>query len=459
MGKPSAWGSEEAEWAFNKETFLLLREKIMMSTKLLNIAKKAKQNPKMEFTSIAHLLTPEFLLETWKQMNKKACAGVDKETVKQFSLGLTERLKDVSNRILTGKYRAPMVRRVEIPKVDGKTRPLGIPTVEDRLVQRAVARILEAIYEQDFLECSYGYRPNRNPHMALKGLATSICKGKVSFVYETDIKGYFNTINHQWLRKMVKHRIKDPLINRLISKWLKAGVMDKGVVARPEAGTPQGGPISPILANLYLHYVLDLWFEKRLKGQLKGEAFLHRFVDDFVICIQYECDLNKIVQAVPIRLKEFALTLAENKTRKLSFGKYARERAKMFSQKLEEFEFLGFRHICGISAKTGGFALIRIPAQKSCRKFIDNTKAWLRKHIHWKRRDQQKHLTIMLNGFYQYFGLKHCENKLNWVYNEVKHQWIRVLKMQSQRHRIYWSYLMKSRWFWLPQAKVIHPNI
>lgn len=430
-----------------------------MSTKLLNIARKSRENPGIKFTSIGHLLTPEFLVETWKQVNKKGAAGIDKETISEFNAGLTERVRDLSQKILSGRYRAPAVRRVEIPKSDGKTRPLGIPTVEDRLVQRAVARILEAIYEQDFLECSYGYRPGRSPHTALKELATSICQKKVSFIYETDIKGYFNTINHEWMKKMLKHRIQDPLIIRLIGKWLKVGVMDHGIVVKSESGVQQGGPISPILANLYMHYVLDLWFEKRLKKQIKGEIHLNRFVDDFVVSVQYQEDLRRITKAIPERLKEFGLHLVESKTRELSFGRYARERSKIFKQKLQEFEFLGFRHICGISAKTGGFALIRIPSKKSCKKFLDKTKEWLRKHLHWRRRDQQQHLTTMLNGFYQYFGLKHCEHKMNWVYNEVRYQWIHILKQQSQRHRMYWSYLVNSKWFWLPQAKVIHQGI
>ena len=222
----------------------------------------------------------------------------------EFEANLEERIEDLWRRLKAGQYQAPPVRRVEIPKGNGKTRPLGIPTVEDRLLQRAVARILSAIYEQDFLACSFGYRTGRNPHMALKALRDHIVTGKVRHVYETDIQGYFTNINHQWLRKMIALRIADPVITGLIGKWLKAGVMAHGVVARPDAGTPQGGPISPCLANVYLHYVLDLWFEKRAKRDMQGEAYLTRFVDDFVVAFQYKRDAEHFDRKLKIRLKD-----------------------------------------------------------------------------------------------------------------------------------------------------------
>jgi group II intron reverse transcriptase/maturase len=213
-----------------------------MSTPLLKIATKAKQDSKVRFTSLAHVLTPAFLLETWRQLNRQGASGIDGETIEAFETNLAERIHDLWQRLKAGRYQAPPVRRVEIPKGHGKTRPLGIPTVEDRLLQRAVARILSAIYEQDFLECSFGYRTGRNPHMALKALRDHIVTGKVRHVYEADIQGYFTKINHEWLRKMIALRIADPVITGLIGKWLKAGVMEGGVVARPRAGTPQGGP-------------------------------------------------------------------------------------------------------------------------------------------------------------------------------------------------------------------------
>lgn len=228
-----------------------------MSLQLDQIVEKAKSNPKLRFTSLAHLLTPEFLKETWRQLNRRGASGVDGETTKEFDQNLDERVQDLCERLKQGAYRAPPVRRVEIPKGPGKagTRPLGIPTIKDRLLQRAVARILESVFEADFLDCSHGFRPGRNPHSALKALRAVIVTKKVGYLFEADIRGYFNHIQHDWLLKMVAHRIADPVILRLIGKWLNAGYMLDGVVRRSEEGSPQGGPISPILANIYLHYV------------------------------------------------------------------------------------------------------------------------------------------------------------------------------------------------------------
>lgn len=429
-----------------------------MSTILSKIALKAKENPKMQFTSLAHLLTPAFLKETWKQMNKRAASGIDGETMKEFGKELDRRVEEVVERLKAGSYKAPAIRRVEIPKGNGKTRPLGITTVEDRLVQRAVARILSSVFEQDFLDLSYGYRPGRSPHDALKSLRSQIVTKRVRHVYEADIRGYFTKINHQWLRRMLAERIADRTILRLINKWLKAGVMVEGVSVRQESGTPQGGPISCVLANIYLHYVLDLWFEKKFKKWCQGEAYLTRFVDDFVCCFEYKRDAERLDRNLVHRMRKFGLELAPEKTRMLQCGRFARSNALEHGYKLQTFEFLGFKHVCGFD-KTGKFALIRIPSQKGCRKFLDSTSEWLKKHMHWKRRDQQKHLTAMLKGFYQYYALYHSKPKLDWVLGEVQRQWRRSIKRRSQRHHVFWCYLKSRDWFKLPYAEVLHPCI
>jgi group II intron reverse transcriptase/maturase len=421
-----------------------------MTTKLTRIAEKAKAEPHLRFTSLAHLLTPEFLLETWKQMNRKGASGVDGETTKEFEENLEDRIKELCARLKARRYRPPPVRRVEIPKGKGKTRPLGIPTVEDRLLQRAVARLLSAIYEADFLECSYGFRPGRSAHDALRVLRSHVVAGKVRHVYEADIRGYFNHINHEWLRKMVAHRIADPVILSLIGKWLRAGVMVDGVVLRVHEGSPQGGPISPVLANIYLHYVLDLWFVRKFKRWCQGEAYLTRFADDFVVCFQYKRDAERLDRTLARRLKKFGLETAPEKTRMLLFGRFARERAAEYGGKPGTFEFLGFKHVCGVDRK-GKSAVVRIPSAKSCSKFLDRTHEWLKRHVHWKRRDQQRHLGSMLRGFYQYFALTHCAPKLYWILGEVRRQWRRTIKRQSQRHRVFWSYLESRSWFELPR--------
>jgi len=429
-----------------------------MNTKLDRIAQKAKTDRKLRFTSLAHLLTPEFLLETWRMMNRKGASGVDGETTKEFESELETRVQQLCERLKAKQYRPPPVRRVEIPKGQGKTRPLGIPTVEDRLLQRAVARILCAIYEQDFLECSYGFRPGRSPHQALRALRSRIVAGKVRHIYEADILGYFNHINHEWLRKMIALRIADPVILSLIGKWLRAGVMQDGVVVRTQEGTPQGGPVSPVLANIYLHYVLDLWFEKKFRTWCQGEANLTRFADDFVVCFQYKRDAERIDRILPKRMKKFGLELAPDKTRMLRFGRFAQDGLAEHGWKARTFDFLGFTHVSG-TGYHGKFALVRIPAKKSCRKFLDRTHEWLKRHPHWRRRDQQQTLTRMLRGFYQYFALSHCLSKLYWVYGEVQKQWRRALKRQSQRHHVFWSYLESRSWFVLPQPALIHATV
>ena len=248
-------------------------------------------------------------------MNRKAASGVDGESTEQFASEMEERVEEICRQLKAGAYRAPPVRRVEIPKGPGKsgTRPLGIPTVADRLLQRAVARILEAVFEADFLDCSFGFRPGRNPHHALQAFRRQVVTGKVSHVFETDIRSYFTQIDHQWLRRMVAHRIADPIILRLISKWLKAGALRDGVFIAAEEGTPQGGPISPVLSNVYLHFTLDLWFEKKFKSQCRGEAYLVQFADDFVGCFQFQDDAQNFQRQLRERFARFNLELAEDK--------------------------------------------------------------------------------------------------------------------------------------------------
>ena len=431
-----------------------------MSTQLGQIAKKAKLDRNAQFTSLAHLLTPAFLKETWRMMNRKAAGGVDGESTEQFASEMEERVEEICRQLKAGVYRALPVRRVEIPKGPGKsgTRPLGIPTVADRLLQRAVARILEAVFEADFLDCSFGFRPGRNPHHALQAFRRQVVTGKVSHVFETDIRSYFSRIDHQWLRRMVAHRIADPIILRLISKWLKAGALRDGVFIAAEEGTPQGGPISPVLSNVYLHFTLDLWFEKKFKSQCRGEVYLVRFADDFVGCFQFQDDAQNFQRQLRERFARFNLELAEDKTRLLLFGRFAAAMRGRRGLRPETLEFLGFKHVCGVDRR-GRFALIRIPSTKSCRKFLARTREWLLAHRHWKRREQQHHLMVMLRGFYQYFALHHCERKLSWIRYEILRQWKHALQRRGQRRRLSWERLGNCSWFELPFARNMHPTV
>ncbi|WPU90905.1 group II intron reverse transcriptase/maturase [Mucilaginibacter sabulilitoris] len=429
-----------------------------MKTQLSSVAVKAKLDKRTVFTSLAHLLTPTFLKETWKKMNKKGAPGIDKETMAAFAEKLEERVQEMHEQLRAGKYYAPPVRRVEIPKDGAKTRLLGIPTVSDRLLQAAVARILNAVFEPVFLNSSWGYRPKRDAHGAIGALRSHIIAGKVMQVYEADIRAYFDRVNHDWLRQFLKQKIADPVILRLVDKWLRAGIMSDGLKISKEDGVPQGGPVSCILANVYLHYVLDLWFEKKLKASCNGEAHLVRYVDDFVACFQYERDAIRFGKELKERFQEFHLELAEEKTRSMPFGRFARERGKSFNQPVGKFDFLGFAHICGTDHE-GKFVLIRKPRQKSCRKFLDRVKEWLKRHPHYDVWDQQRQILSMLRGFYQYYALTHCVEKLNLIRLYVRRCWRFAIRRKSQRTRSQWGYLDNKKWFEMPYPQLLHANI
>ena len=313
----------------------------MVSTKLNRISEIALQRKGEQFTSLAHLLNDVFLKETWKQVNSKGVPGVDSVTIEEYDNSLDDNINSLLTRLKSNTYRASPSLRVDIPKGRKETRPLSIPTVEDRLLQKAVARILEAIFEADFQKCSYGFRAGVSPHMALRDLRDQIVCKKTMWIYEVDIKGYFNNVNHNWLMRMVKQRVKDPVILRLIAKWLRAGAMKDGLVSITRQGTPQGGPISCILSNIYLHFVLDIWFERVVKPRLRGESRLIRFVDDFVICFEQFQDALKVRKVLSKRLNKFELSIAEDKTSLIRFGRFAKERSEREGKKQYSFTFLG----------------------------------------------------------------------------------------------------------------------
>lgn len=425
-----------------------------MKTKLDRIAEIAKTRPQMRFTSLAHLITPEFLAETWKLMNRSGAPGVDGEMTVEFASNLESRCEQLVGKLKDRSYRPPPVRRVEIPKGDGKTRPLGIPTVEDRLLQRAIARLLEAIYEVDFLPCSYGFRPGRSPHQALRDVRDQLMAGGVTSIFETDIRGFFNHLNHEWLLKMLRLRIGDSVILRLVGRWLKAGALVDGIVVRSEQGSPQGGPISPLLANIYLHYVLDLWFTKVVARQCKGAAYLVRFADDFIAGFEYEHEANRFSKAVRERVGKFDLELADEKTRLIRFGRLPYLKGK----KLGTFDFLGFQHMGG-QDRQGRFAVRRLPTRKSCSKFLDKVKKALEIKRHARGFDQQQMLARMLVGFYRYFGLRTTKKKLDHVQWHVMQAWRKTIHRQGQRAKDAWSDLSRKPWFKLPRPIVYQPNV
>jgi RNA-directed DNA polymerase len=418
-----------------------------MTTKLVGIASKARSDRKLQFTSVAHLMTPGFLKETWHQMNRKGGCGVDEITTREFERDLWQHCERLSAEILSGRYKAPPVRRVNIPKSPGKTRTLGVPTVSDRLVQRSVARILEAIYEADFLDFSYGFRPGRSPHQALRELRKQLMAGKANYVFETDIRAFFDRLDHRWLQRMLRLRLGDPRILRLISGWLKAGALVDGVVVRREEGSPQGGPISPILANVYLHYVLDLWFERRAQKGCRKSARMLRFADDLVVLFEDRTDADICRRAIETRLRDFDLEMAAEKTRLIPFGRFAQCRHQ--GQKLDSFDFLGFTHVNGVDRK-GRYCVLQLPTTKALRKFREAVKAYLTKARHTSPYAQQRQLSSMLRGFYQYFNQPTARHKLFLMLREVTRLWVKALRRRSQRHRLSWSYVLGRPWFNLP---------
>lgn len=317
----------------------------LMQTSLRGIRQKTKYNKQHRFQNLYELLNEDSLMESWRKLNKKSSSGVDKVTAKEFETNLKENIKEIKNSLKDKRYRTKLVRRVNIPKGNGKTRPLGIPALSDKLVQRAVAQILEAIYEEDFINCSYGYRPKIGAHNAIKDLTKELQFNKYSYIVEADIKGFFDNISHEWLIRMIQERVDDSALVGLIRKWLKAGVLDvSNLVIHPATGTPQGGIISPILANIYLHFALDLWFEKIVKPRCEGEAYLCRFADDFVCAFRYKKDAEKFYGALGLRLGKFGLELSEEKTNIISFSRFRKEENT-------HFDFLGFEFRWGISRK------------------------------------------------------------------------------------------------------------
>ena len=369
-----------------------------MQTSLQGIAKRAKGQKKHRFQDLYRMLDEEFLLESWRDIRKDAACGVDQVSAEEYEQNLGENIRDLVERLKRGGYRAKLVRRKYIPKGEGKMRPLGIPATEDKLLQVAVKRILEAIYEQDFLRCSYGYRPGVGALDAVDKLTVKLQFGKYNFVVEADIKSFFDNVDHEWMTRMLKERIDDGPFLRLITKWLKAGILEPdGEVIHPVTGTPQGGIVSPILANVYLHYVLDLWFQKIVKKHCRGEACLIRYADDFVCGFQYQIDAERFYNAMGKRLGKFGLKLSPGKTRVTEFSR-DQQTGK------SSFEFLGFEFRWG-KDRSGKPHLKRRTSRKKLRKSLKNFIEWCKANRHMRLDVLFKKLNAKLRGYYNYYGV------------------------------------------------------
>jgi group II intron reverse transcriptase/maturase len=421
-----------------------------ISTKRQRIAKLAKQAPQMGLWSLSHHIDIEWLLEAYRRTRKDGATGVDGQSAQEYATNLRSNLASLLERAKSGTYRAPPVKRVHIPKGDGKElRPIGVPTFEDKVLQRAVVMTLEPIYEQDFLNCSYGFRPGRNPHQALEALREGMMKMGGGWVVELDIRKFFDNIDHRHIQELVRHRVRDGVLLRLIGKWLNAGVMEDGALEYPETGTPQGGVVSPLLANIFLHEVLDKWFEEQVKPCLKGQGFLIRYADDGVLVFEREDDARRVLEALPKRFGKYGLALHPEKTRLVSFGRPPRGG----KGDAGSFDFLGFTHYWGKSLK-GNWVIKRKTASSRLTRALKRISLWCRANRHEPLKVQQEGLNRKLRGHYQYYGITGNSSALAQFQNEVRRIWHKWLARRSERGCTWERFLQLLALFPLVPARI-----
>lgn len=403
-----------------------------MKTLLQAISKRAKESKKYRFQNLYTMLNRENLLDSWQYLNRKSSPGIDRETVKEYEKNLLENVTELVKRLKDKQYRPNLVKRVYIPKPNGKMRPLGLPSTEDKLVQLTATRILEAIFEEDFLANSFGYRPNRGAKDAVKELTTQLQFGKYNYIAEADIKGFFDNINHQWLIKMLEQRVDDKAFIRLIKKWLKAGILDTdGQTLHPEHGTPQGGIISPILANIYLHYTIDLWFEGIVKKNNRGSAYICRYADDFVCAFQYKDDAERFYNELPERLGKFGLELSVEKTRIISFNRF--RKAEKTS-----FDFLGFEFRWGTSLE-GKRLVQRKTSKKKFQQALKAFSKWCQQNRSMKISDFFKLVNAKLIGHYNYYGIIGNSKSVASFFYFAERALFKWLNRRSQKKSFTWD--------------------
>jgi group II intron reverse transcriptase/maturase len=426
-----------------------------ISTKQQRIAKLAGEAPDMAFTSLSHHIDLDWLYLAYRRTRKDGAVGIDGQTAKDYEANLMVNLRSLLDRAKSGTYQAPPVRRVFIPKGDGTNRPLGIPAFEDKVLQRAVVMVLEPLYERDFHDCSYGFRPGRSAHQALEAGWKKLMEMGGGWVLEMDIKKYFDTINHGKLREALSRRVRDGVIVRLIGKWLNAGVMEKGNLSYPEAGTPQGGVVSPLLANIYLHEVLDEWFEKEVKPRLKGKAFLIRYADDAVLGFERGEDARRVNFVLPKRFEKYGLTIHPEKTRLLDFRKpEGKDEDK--GGKPGSFDFLGFTHYWAKSRK-GNWVVKQKTALNRFRRAVSKIKEWCQANRHKLMAEQQRELTQKLKGHYGYYGITGNSPWISKFSFEVTRLWRKWLSRRSQKSKIGWEQFNKLlKQFALPPPITVH---
>jgi len=445
-GMPAGWN---AFWA---------QDQVNALTHVARVGVKARKDKGEKFNNLLSHIRAPLLEVAFRRLRRDAAVGVDEETWKEFGQNIDERLRDLQDRVHRGSYHPQPVRRVFIDKGGGKKRPLGIPVLEDKIVQQAARMLLEPIYEEsEFLGFSYGFRPGRSQHRALDALAVTIGR-KVNWVLDADIRSFFDTIDHGWMQRFIEHRIADRRLVRLLMKWLRAGVIEEGELVEVEKGTPQGGVISPLLANIYLHYVLDLWANQWRRRHARGEVYIVRYADDVVMGFQYESDVRAMRDALEKRLAEFALELHPEKTRILRFGRFARQKCAQDGRtRPETFDFLGFTHICAEGGKNG-FKYIRRTSKKKRIAKLAALSVEMGRRRHHKVADQHVWLNSVLRGHYQYYGVPGNFRALALFYRRVRRRWHQVLQRRSQRAT--WTDDRRARFdatFPLLRPRITHP--
>ncbi len=423
---------------------------------LERIRQAARRDRKQRFTALLHhVYDIGRLRSAYLALERGAAPGVDGETWQHYGEDLETNLQDLSARLKRGAYRAKPVRRAYIPKADGWQRPLGVPTLEDKIVQRSVVEVLNAIYEIDFLGFSYGFRPKRSPHRALDAVSVGVQRSKVNWVLDADIRGFFDTLDHGWLIKFVEHRVADRRVVRLIQKWLKAGVLEDGKRTRSEAGTVQGGSISPLLANIYLHYVFDLWVQRWRTKRAEGDVIVVRFADDFIVGFEYRYEAERFLADLRDRFAKFGLALHPDKTRLIEFGRFA-ARNRRGQGKPETFDFLGFTHICGTAGK-GWFMVRRQTMRKRLQAKLKAVKAVLVQRMHAPIPEQGAYLGSVVRGHARYYGVPMNSHALAAFRWGVGRRWWQALNRRSQGRHVTWARMRRLIRRWIPPARICHP--
>jgi len=443
----------------DSETSAGLSAGVGMSSALGRVREVARRDRRARFTALLHHVDRERLLRAYWDLNPRAAAGVDQVTWEEYGQRLEANLDDLHARVQQGRYRAVPARRVYIPKADGRLRPLGIALLEDKVVQRAVVEVLNAVYEEDFTNFSYGFRPGRGAHQALDALLVGITSRRVNWILDADISDFFGSLDHGWLRKFLGHRIADPRVLRLIDRWLTVGVVENGQWTASERGSPQGASLSPLLANVFLHYVFDWWAEHWRRTRTEGDVIIVRYADDFVVGFEHEQEARQFLAELRDRFAQFGLELHPDKTRLIEFGRHAaRRRVRRGDGKPDTFDFLGFTHICAKSRKGGAFWVKRITIAKRMRAKLQQLKIELRYRRHWPIQTLGMWLRRVVQGHLNYYAVPGNWSAIRQFRTQLTRHWLRTLRRRSQRGRkLTWAKMNTYVNRWLPPVRILHP--